>query len=168
MRTALRSNQASCVRRYSGPPNWSARILLVAFLVGTLVPACANEELDTGTSPTTTTTAEPAAAIVAEDFVGTVAVRGSRFYSFSVPTSGTVNVTLVSMTGQSIPSTIQMGLGIGVPNAEDCAISTSITTASGAGPHLAGTYNAGVYCVRIHDLGNLFSAATFTISIAHP
>lgn len=132
------------------------------------VAACSG---DTPTSPTTTdttTTATAASPAYFEDFCGTVGVSSSAFYSFSVTQYGTVNVTLASMGGTYVPPTVTMGLGIGVPEAEGCPATTTINTAPGAGPHLSGTYQPGVYCVRINDVGNLYAAGTFVISIAYP
>jgi hypothetical protein len=126
---------------------------------------------DTPTSPTTTdttTTATVASPAYFEDFSGAVGVSSSAFYSFTVTQYGTVNVTLASMGGTYVPATVTMGLGIGVPEAEGCPATTTINTAPGAGPHLSGTYQPGVYCVRINDVGNLYAAGTFVVSIAYP
>ena len=131
------------------------------------VAACSG---DTPTSPTTTDTTTTAAASPAyfEDFSGSVAVSSSAFYSFTVTQYGTVNVTLASMGGNFVPATVMMGLGIGVPEAEGCPATTTINTAPGAGPHLSGAYQPGVYCVRIADIGNLYAAGRFVVSIAYP
>ena len=61
-----------------------------------------------------------------------------------------------------------MGLALGKPEAEDCTPTTSITTTAGAGPQLTGTYDVGVYCVKISDVGNLFSTANVAMTIAYP
>jgi hypothetical protein len=63
---------------------------------------------------------------------------------------------------------VWLGLGIGVPNAEDCVTSTSVNTAAGSSAQVSGSYNAGVYCARVHDIGNLFAPANFTVTIARP
>ena len=67
-----------------------------------------------------------------------------------------------------MPSTVTLGLSIGTPDAETCATTTSISTQSGTGPQLTGAYNPGVYCVKVSDVGNLFSAARFSVTIAYP
>lgn len=126
---------------------------------------------DTPTSPTTTdttTTTTAAAPAYFEDFSGAIGVSSSAFYSFTVTQYGTVNVTLASMGGTYVPATVMMALGIGVPEAEGCSMTATINTAPGAGPHLSGTYQPGVYCVRIADIGNLYAAGTFVVSIAYP
>lgn len=122
----------------------------------------------TSTTSTTTTTATAAAPAFTEEFNDTVAVSGSIFYSFTVTQYGTVNVSLTSVSGQYVPSTVTLGLGMGKPDAETCVTSSQISTQSGAGPQLTGTYEPGVYCVKVSDVGNLFSAAKFAVTIAFP
>lgn len=149
-----------------------ARIQRTAFL-GSLLFAlvtgfgCSDE---TPTSPTTTTTTTTTAAtpVYAEEWNDTLAVGGERFYSFAVTQYGTVNISLTSVSGQYVPSTVNLGMGLGTPMAETCSTTSSISTQAGTGPQLTGTYNPGVYCVIVRDLGNLFSAARFSITVAYP
>jgi hypothetical protein len=127
---------------------------------------------DTPTSPTdttsTTTTATVATPIYTEEWIDTLAVGGERFYSFAVTQYGTVNVSLTSVSGQYVPGTVTLAMGLGTPAAETCSTITSISTTAGAGPQLTGAYNPGVYCVIVRDVGNLFSAARFSITVAYP
>ena len=126
---------------------------------------------DTPTSPsstTTTPTVTAASPIYSEEFVAVVPVSGSVFYSFSVTQYGTVNVSLTNVSGQYVPSTVTVGLALGKPDAETCVPTSSISTQSGAGPQLTGTYEAGVYCVKVSDVGNLYSSASFAVTIAYP
>lgn len=126
---------------------------------------------DTPTSPTTTTTTTTTAVAsptYSEEWIDTVAVNGERFYSFTVTTYGTVNVTLNSVSGQYVPSTVTLGLGLGTPTAETCAPTTNISTQSGAGPHISGAYQPGVYCVKVNDVGNLYAPAKIDVTIAYP
>ena len=122
----------------------------------------------TTTSSTTTTTTTVAAPAFTEEFNDTVPVSGSIFYSFTVTQYGTVNVSLTSISGQYVPSTVTIGLGLGKPDAETCVTTTQISTQSGAGPQITGAYDPGVYCVKVSDVGNLFSAAKFAVTIAYP
>ena len=127
--------------------------------------ACSNDP-ESPTSPTPTTPiAEPSTTELFED---SVPAGGSTFYSFSVQQYGTVNVTLTSIGGPFVPATVTMGLGIGTPGGTDCTTTSTVNTAPGSAVHLTGTYEAGVYCAKIWDVGNLFGTARFTISIAHP
>jgi len=58
----------------------------------------------------------------------------------------TVNVSLTSVSGQFVPSTVTLGLALGKPDAESCTPSNRLSTQSGTGPKLTGTYDPGVYC----------------------
>jgi hypothetical protein len=144
---------------------WLLRIAMSATLVGTV--AC--NKTETPTSPTTTT---PAATIaeptVTEEFAGTVTVGGFSFYSFTVEQNGTVQITLANVGGTNVPSTVWLGLGIGIPAGEDCATTSVLNTQAATSAQLTGTYAPGIYCARVHDIGNLVAPATFTVSIAHP
>ena len=119
------------------------------------------------TTPTTTAVAAPS---VFEPFSGTLPVGGFRFYSFNIAANGTVNVTLNAVSGAFVPSTVQLGLGVGQPSGADCAATTNVTAAAttAATPQLTGTFGPGVFCVRVFDVGNLFAPANFNITIAHP
>jgi hypothetical protein len=120
----------------------------------------------TSTTPTTTT---PAAPTVSESFTGTLPVAGFKFYSFNIAVNGTVNVTLNSVSGAGVPSTVQLGLGIGQPSGLDCAATTNVTAGTtAAAPQTTGTFGPGLFCVRVYDVGNLFAPANFNITIAHP
>jgi hypothetical protein len=138
-------------------------------LVLTLLVLSGCSDDSTPTSPTSTTTTPTAASpIYTEEFNDTVSVGGTSFYSFTVTQYGTVNVSLTSVSGQYVPSTVTLGLGLGKPEAETCAVSNSVTTQSGTGPQLTAIYDPGVYCVRVADVGNLYSAATFAVTVAFP
>lgn len=144
------------------------RLVLLTTIVG--AAACGD---DTPTSPTTTTTPTPASTVaeatVLESFTGTLPVGGFRFYSFEVPTNGTVTVTLNRIGGNAgVPSTVWVGLGVGVPDGTDCPTTTSGNTQSGAGPHISTTLTPGTYCARVYDIGNLAAQTTFDVTIGHP
>ena len=122
------------------------------------------------TSPTTTTTTTTtvAAASISESFESTLPVNGAKFYSFTVAENGTLNVSLTAVSGQFVPATVTLGLGVGKPNGTECSTTTTVNVSTQtATPHLTGTYAPDVYCVRVFDVGNLFSTASFVVSIAH-
>lgn len=154
-------------------PRMSARFLALrlALLVAiAVVPAACGDD-DSPTSPTTTTptTTTTAEASVSESFTGSLPVRGARFYSFEVPTNGTVTVTLNNVGGVSgVPDTIWVGVGLGTPEATDCSTTSSVSTQAGGGPHISTTLTPGTYCARVYDIGNLAAAAPFNVTIAHP
>lgn len=121
------------------------------------------------TAPTTTPPTTPIAApTITETWDGTVPAGGSSFYSFSIEQNGTVNLTLVSVSGTFVPATVWLGLGIGTPSGTECVTTTSVNTAAGASPQLTGTFGPGVFCAKVSDIGNLFGPATFTLIIGHP
>ena len=96
-------------------------------------------------------------------------VGGFRFFTFNIAANGTVNVTLNSVAGTGVPSTVQLGLGIGQPSGIDCATTTTVTAGvTAAAPQTTGTFGPGTFCVRVFDVGNLFGPAAFNITIAHP
>lgn len=131
-----------------------------------ITTACGKD--DSPTSPTTTDTSTVASPTITEDFVGVLPVGGSRFYSFTIVENGTVNVTLTSVGGTNVPSTVWLGLGVGTPAGEDCTTSSSVNTQSGSSAQVTGTYAPGIYCARVADIGNLAAPASFAVTIAHP
>jgi hypothetical protein len=139
----------------------TARPLVVAFAL--LAAAC---ESDTPTSPTSDPT-PVAPASISETDNGTLAVGGSRFYSFTVVLNGTVNVTLTSL-GSAIPADVAIELSLGKPAGTGCRPTSTVNvTIETAAPHITGTFAPGVYCARVVDTGNLPSTAQFVVAIEH-
>jgi hypothetical protein len=136
---------------------------LAAALV--LTGACGS---NTATSPSATPAQTVADPTTTETFAGVVPVNGFRFYSFTSAAYGTINVTLTAVDGQFVPPTVMLGIALGQPDAADCAATTTVNAAAAATAQITGTYAAGIYCVRVADIGNLFAPAGFDISIAHP
>jgi hypothetical protein len=144
-----------------------------ATILGLLIfgTACSHSSTTSpsASSSTTTPTTTVAVPSVFEPFTGTVPVGGFRFYSFNIAANGTVNVTLNGVSGAGVPSTVQLGLGIGQPSGSDCAATSNITAGTTAtAPQLTGTFGPGLFCVRVYDVGNLFAPANFNVTIAHP
>jgi hypothetical protein len=142
----------------------------LASVVGAVLFAgCGNNASTSTTTPSSTTTTPTAAdATINETFNGTLPVGGSNFYSFNVGVYGTVNLTLTSVGGTGVPSTLWLGLGIGQPSGTTCPTTTSIDTQAGTAVQVTGTYQPGVYCADVWDIGNLAAPATFSVAIAHP
>ena len=130
-----------------------------------VISACGSNSSTTAPSTTTPSVAAPT---VTEPWSGTVPVGGSAFYSFSIAQNGTVNVTLLSVSGQFVPSTVTLGLGLGTPSGTTCATSSTTNARAGTTPQVTATDAPGLYCVNVSDVGNLFAPATFSITIAHP
>ena len=140
--------------------------LLGVILLGS---ACSHNSTTAPSASTTTTATAAATPTVSESFNGTLPVGGFKFYSFNIAASGTVNVTINKVSGASVPSTVQVGVGIGTPSGIDCAATiTAIAGSNSTAPQATGTFGPGLFCVRVYDVGNLFAPATFAITIAHP
>jgi hypothetical protein len=141
-------------------------------LLGVLVfcGACShNSTTEPSNTTTSTTTTTAAAPTVTETFSGTLPVAGFKFYTFNIAVNGTVNVTLTKVSGTGVPSTVQLGLGIGQPAGTDCTATITQTAGTGStAPQATGVFGPGLFCVRVFDVGNLFAPATFTVTIAHP
>jgi hypothetical protein len=146
----------------------SMRLTLAAWLAAALLVSGCSSSSSTAPSSTTTTSTTIADPTSTENFNGTLAVGGKSFYSFTIAQNGTVNVTLLSVSGAGVPSTAQVGLSIGNPSGTDCTILATVTTGAGSAVQLTGTYAPNLYCVKIYDVGNLIAPVTFAITIAHP
>jgi hypothetical protein len=151
-------------------PNNMTRVPAFAVLIATLVLciSCGDESPTSPTDTSTSSSTTAAAPTISEEFTSTVTVGGSKFYSFTTSTYGTINLTLTSVGGNFVPSTVMLGLGIGQPSGTDCVTTTSVNSAAGSSAQVTGTYSAGLYCVKVSDIGNLYAPASFTVTIAYP
>jgi hypothetical protein len=146
-----------------------SRMVRVAGLAGMVVATSALvagcDEAEPPTSPGAVTP-----PLVVESFAGTIVSGGTAFYSFNVPVSGPVSLTLLQYrsqdTGQDTDKVAN--LGIGVPAGTTCLVASGVTTKAGNSPQFSQTVPPSIYCVRITDPGQLEGAATFLINIAHP
>jgi hypothetical protein len=151
---------------YEGRKGLALAAICAGFVVALLCSAC-NYTLSS-TLPTSTTTSTPAAPTTTESFVGTLPVGGATFYSFSIAVFGTVNVTLVSISGPSVPPDVMVNLGIGTPGGTSCNSSSPTNVSAGSAAQVTASEQPGLYCVTIADVGNLPAAAVFTVTIDHP
>lgn len=152
-------------RQYTFVPSNVHRLLPLVLIV-LWCAACGD---DSPTSPSTTTSTQTAASpATTEEFDSTVPVGGSKFYSFTTTTYGTIQITLTGVSGSLVPSTVMLGVGLGQPSGTDCVTTTSVNTAAGTAPQVTGAFDAGVYCAKITDIGNLYAPASFSATIAYP
>jgi len=150
-------------------PRKIVKIVTTAILFFSSAACSHNSATEPSLTSTSTSTTTPATPTITEQFNGTLPVAGFRFYSFNIAVNGTVNVTLKSVSGTNVPSTIQLGLGIGQPSGQDCAATVNFTASSSfAVPQATGVFGPGLFCVRVFDVGNLAAPATFAVTIAHP
>ncbi len=103
-----------------------------------------------------------------ERWEAVVPVGGAAFYSFSVGVKGTVSITLLSVGGQFVPGSVMLGVGIGTPDGTGCSVASPTTVQAGSTAQVTGTYEPGLYCTNVADIGNLFSAAAISVSVEHP
>lgn len=136
-------------------------------LLALLSAACHSSTTSPSSTTTSTSTTTATAPTTFEAFASVVPVGGSVLYSFNIATNGTVNVTLNGVSGVGVPSTVQLGMGIGTPAGTDCSVTSSVTAAAGTTPQLTGTFGPGQFCVRFYDVGNLVGPASFSATIAH-
>ena len=118
------------------------------------------------TAPTTTaaTTTGPATIL----FSGTLEPRGTRFYSYSMTTSGTVTAMLASLERNGVPMTNALEIGLGIPAGTGCSVGATHNSGPLLIPQLRQDFGTGTYCVRIADVDGLPAPMTFTIRVIHP
>jgi hypothetical protein len=148
-----------------------SRILLAATVL-VLTAACSEPEFSLPTSTTvsdsTSTTATDTTATPLT-FSGTLEVRGHRFYSFTVPSTRTVRLTLEQLqTGAGPASTATLTLGLGIPSGTGCALLREIGAAASEEPQIDEALTAGIYCTQLADPGSLTEAVLFSIRIDFP
>ena len=137
-----------------------------------LAAACTEPQFSLPTSPTesdstatttTTTSTDP------QTFSGTLAVRGQRFYSFTVPSTRTVRITLEQLQNAAgTASTATLVLGWGVPSGTGCAMLREVAARASDAPHIDESLTTGIYCVQLADPGSLTDAVIFSVRIEFP
>jgi len=108
------------------------------------------------------------AQVVVESFSGTLPLRGSVFYSFTVETGGQTSLTLVDARENGVITEALITIGLGTPRGTQCLATNVLSVKSGGTPQVSGPTNKGVYCAVVFDPGNLTTAATFLVNIARP
>ena len=104
------------------------------------------------------------ATAATEAFASTLALQGTASRAFTVAKAGTVSITLASLA-----SAAEVGLGLGIPRSDGtgCLLYTSLNTVAGATAQITSSAEAGPYCVKLYDEGNLTGATIFSVTIAH-
>jgi hypothetical protein len=139
-----------------------------AFALLAFIAAIAAGCGDNATTTTPTTTSDVRST---ETFGATLNPGQSQFYSFTTISPGTTEITLISIRPSgSVSTTLSpvVGLGLGTPQAIDCALSSATTTTPGLKAQVSVATNVSTYCVKIADLGNLTGAVDYTIRVVHP
>jgi hypothetical protein len=137
---------------------WTRAVLVaLGLLTGS---ACGNDPA-TPTTPTTTTRSSPAT----ESFVSNLTVQGSAWRFINAIQAGTVTAT---MTTTDQPSTA-VGLGIGLRSGlSGCLVTREVVAAAGSSPQITATVDAGDYCIKVFDVGQVATPMAFTVSVTYP
>jgi hypothetical protein len=122
-------------------------------------------------NPTVTTPSSSAvtATTSTDYFTGTLTPGGSAFFSFTVSSAGTAEVTLASTTMANIgPATpLALRVGLGTPLGEACSTVRTIDTVPGLEAQLLNSLGAGIYCVNVADIGAVKGSVLFAVRIVH-
>ncbi len=135
--------------------------LALAALVLSAMTATACDDNDT--PPTT----PPAPTTASVTWQTNLANGGASSRSFKTTRTGTVSVTLQSL---SAAAGVRAGLGVGIPLADGsgCVLSRSVETTAGATAQLELSVDAGDYCVQVYDLGEITQPTGFTVLLVYP
>jgi hypothetical protein len=138
-------------------------VVPAAWLMASLMTGC-------GESPTSPTTTDTTPASTTTTYIATLAPGGSRFYSFSLLSSGDVGVMLasVALATSGAPLAQPLALAVGVPAGTDCAPTTTIVATPALVAQLTAPLSPGTYCVRVADPGGLPAMVTFAVRFTHP
>ena len=109
----------------------------------------------------------PAATAGTDTFTGLLPVGSTASRAFTTAQAGPITVTL---TSAGPPANVRVGLGLGVPKADNssCYVTTTVTTTAGSAPQISMPVEPGSYCVRVFDPGTMTAAISFTTTAAHP
>jgi len=126
------------------------------FLAATLLCGCGSDNLPSGPTQQPTT--------VTEVSTGTLTVNGAVTFPFAVQQTGTVTVTLNTLSD----SAATVGVSLGTYNVTGaCQIIIANDNAT-QGITVTGTATAtGNFCARVYDVGKLTAPVDYQISVTH-
>ena len=129
----------------------SARGVIAAALIATIA-GCGDANLPT--LPTVPTTIS---------FTNSLYPGGSVWRSIAVSENAKVTVQFVSILPQT---TIATRVSFGTFDGTNCNLTQSVDTVSSSDdPQISVDVNAGNYCVRVADIGQVTQIATFSVTI---
>lgn len=138
------------------------RVCMLCFACLVAAVGCTNNST---TTPTTTTNP----TILTEVFSGTINMNGAASHSFVSQASGSVRVTLSSLSPD--PAQI-VGLSLGTWTGTSCQVviaadrASQLTAITGS----VNTTSAGNLCARVYDVGTITAGnpVTYTVTVEHP
>jgi hypothetical protein len=137
----------------------------IVLAMGVTASACGDDAV-TPTSPTA-----PAESVDSTSrlFTGTLAPRGSAFFSFTVAQDSGVFLTLASVAPTSGRGAVAtpLDLGLGVPRGSGCAVTRAITASADLAAQIREWRAAGVHCVSVADAGRLAADVAFAVRIGY-
>jgi len=147
--------------RIGGSGRTATRLCLALALSAGLAGAC-----DLTTTPSQTVNLSAGRTVTS--FFATVPVGGEVFFSFTSPRDGFISLTLLELTVNGVGLEKFVNLGLGTPVGTTCLIIDSRTIQSGPSAQFEDIFPAGVYCVRLFDIGELTEPALAAVNIVHP
>src|ERR1044071_1841886 len=142
-----------------------------AVLLAIVVSFCVGCGDDTPTSPSSTP------SIATERFDDIINVRESKFYSFSVGSSGTTTINLASLSPIDHPgvvnATMEIGWGKAIKDDSGMVVGCDLARVTQTTPGLAAQLSdtlppASDYCANIADVGGLRESVNLSMRISHP
>ncbi len=139
------------------------------FFLAALCVSCGDDN-PTTPSPTTSTRGT-------ERFDDIINLHESKFFAFSVGSSGTTSINLASLSPLNRPgaiaATMEIGWGKAVKDDAGTVTGCDLMKVLQTTPALSAQMNeplppAADYCANIADVGGLREAANFSIRIIHP
>jgi hypothetical protein len=129
-----------------------------------LVTAACGDDMPTSPSASSTVSTSTVT------FTGSLAVGGSRFYSFTNAAAGDVTVLLASVAAVEtrLPLGVPLELGIGVPAGTGCGVTTTQLVSPGLVSQMNVSLAADTFCLRVADAGELRTPASFAVRFTHP
>ena len=136
------------------------RFFGVLLLAATIGAAGCDNEVENATTP------PPPAPTTTEVFTGTVNVNGAQTHTFNVLANGTVQATLTELG--TTDTAITVGLTLGTWTGTSCATVIANDAARQGNTVIGSVTGVGTLCVRIHDVGKMTGALTYTLTVEHP
>jgi hypothetical protein len=139
-------------------------LLPVLVSIAVAATSCGGSSSDSSLSSVTT----PTATQITEAFSGTIVQNGTAIHPFSVKVSG--GLLQAGYTSIAPATVTALGMGIGTWDGTTCSLNISQNDVARSGnTALSGTANAGNFCIRVYDAGNLTEGvtATYTLQVQH-